>query len=243
MLITFYGTSHGAPEIGRFCSGTLLETGGLSYLIDCGAPVDALMLNDGKSFETLRAIFLTHMHEDHCGNLSAMVKEFGHYHPTATCRVFFAEESAIEPFLAWNRAMHHTDDPNRVFYDTAKEGVFFDDGNIRVSGIPSDHIHGFNTFSYRIELLHEGKRVLFTGDMRGDLADFPKPAQEEEWDCIVSELTHYRIEQHVDKFAACRTKRLIFNHKIGYNIDAYPKIKDCLPFPSVVASDGDSFTI
>ena len=34
MKLTFFGTSHGAPEVGRFCSGTLLETDGVSYLVD-----------------------------------------------------------------------------------------------------------------------------------------------------------------------------------------------------------------
>ncbi len=78
MELTFFGTSHGAPEVGHFCSGTLLETAGASYLIDCGAPVDALMINKGKRFEDLKAVFLTHMHEDHVGCLTGDVKELGH---------------------------------------------------------------------------------------------------------------------------------------------------------------------
>jgi len=243
MELTFFGTSHGAPEIGRFCSGTLLETGGLSYLIDCGAPVDALMLNAGKKFEILRAIFITHMHEDHMGTLPAMVKELVSYHPDSKCDIYFAEESGIEAFLAWDHAMHQRDDLERITYKTSHNGIMYDDGNIRVRGILTDHIKGFPTFAYAIDLLNEGKKILFTGDMRSDLADFPKEARKEHWDCIVSEMTHYRLDKCVDVLAGCNTNKLIFNHKINYNINAYPSVKDQLPFTSVIASDGDHFTI
>lgn len=243
MELTFFGTSHGAPEVGRFCSGTLLETNGLSYLIDCGAPVDALMLNAGKKFEVLRAIFITHMHEDHMGTLPAMVKEFDTYHPTSKCDIFFAEESAIEPFIAWETAMHRTESPSRIAFKASHEGIMYDDGNIRVRGILTDHIKGFPTFAYAIDLLSEGKKILFSGDMRSDLADFPKVAWEEHWNCIVSELTHYRIENCVDILAKSNTDKLIFNHKNKYNLSAYPSVKSQLPFESVIACDGDRFII
>lgn len=243
MELTFFGTSHGAPEVGRFCSGTLLETGGLSYLIDCGAPVDALMLNAGKKFEILRAIFITHMHEDHMGTLPAMVKEFGLYHPSSRCDIFFAEEEAIAPFLAWEAAMHWRSVPDRIALKSAHEGVIYDDGNIRVSGILTDHIKDYPSYAYAIELLNENKRILFSGDMRADLADFPKAAWEEHWDCIVSELTHYRIENCMDILTKCDTDKLIFNHKISYNINAYASLKEQFPFETVIACDGDRFTI
>ena len=243
MKLTFFGTSHGAPEIGRFCSGTLLETDGVSYLIDCGAPVDALMLNAGKSFEVLRGIFITHMHEDHMGTLPAMVKEFGHYHPTAHAAFFLPEADAIDALHAWNRAMHGGHDPARVTFGVSAPGVFFEDEHIRVSGIQTDHIHGYPTYAYAIECKAENKRVLFTGDVRGDMADFPREAAEQAWDVIVSELTHFRIEKHIAAFAACRTKQLIFNHKIDYNIEKMPEIIPQMPFAVHVAADGDEVVI
>ncbi|MCQ2433602.1 MAG: MBL fold metallo-hydrolase, partial [Clostridia bacterium] len=213
------------------------------YLIDCGAPVDALMINRGKRFEDLKAVFLTHMHEDHAGCLTGVVKEFGHYHPTASCSIFFAEEAAIAPFLAWNTALHDTPDPKRVFFRASRPGVFYEDDNIRVTGIPTDHIHGFATFSYGFELLKEGKRILFTGDMRGDLADYPRPAVEEHWNCIVSEMTHYQMDAQLPTLSKFDTDFLIFNHKYGRNIEIYPEIQKKLPQKNVSVDDGDSFIL
>ncbi len=241
MKLTFFGTSHGAPEVGRFCSGTLLETDGVSYLIDCGAPVDALMLNRGKSFELLRGVFITHMHEDHMGTLPAMVKAFGHYHPTAHAHFFLPEETAIDALRAWVAAMHDEWDENRVVMGITAPGVIFEDAHISVTAILTDHLHIAPTYAYAFTLKAEGKRVLFTGDMRGDLTDFPHEAHNEDWDVIISELTHFHIEHQVEVFEKCRTKALFFNHKIDYNIEKMGKIIPALPFETTVVSDGEEY--
>ena len=243
MKLTFFGTSHGAPEVGRFCSGTLLETDGVSYLVDCGAPVDALMLNRGKRFEDLRGIFITHMHEDHMGTLPAVLKEFGHYHPTAHGTFYLPEDGAIEAFLAWDRAMHGGYDANRVSFATVKPGVIHDDEHVTVTAYLTEHIRPFPSYAYDFYCKTEDKHVLFTGDLRGDLSDFPKTAQDMHRTAIVSELTHFHVEQHVDTFAACDCDVLIFNHMIGYNTEKMPDIIPTLPMAVHVAADGDEVVL
>ena len=242
MKLTFFGTSHGAPEVGRFCSGTLLETDGISYVIDCGAPVDALMINRGKRFEDLRAVFITHMHEDHMSTLPAMVKEFGHYHPTAHGTFYLPEEGAIDALLAWNRAMHDVDNP-RITYKTVQEGVIHDDEHVTVTAYRTEHIRPFPSYAYDFYCKAEGKHVLFTGDLRADLSDFPKTTSELHRTAVVSELTHFRIEQHTDVFTACDCDMLIFNHMIGYNTEKMPDIIPQLPMAVHVASDGDEIIL
>lgn len=242
MRLTFFGTSHGAPEIGRFCSGTLLETDGVSYLVDCGAPVDALMLNRGKRIEDLRGIFITHMHEDHMGTLPAMVKEFGHYHPTARADFYLPEEGAIEALAAWNRAMHGNENP-RITYQTVSEGILHDDEHITVTAIRTAHIRPYPSFAYDFFCKAENKRILFTGDLRADLSDFPKTAAEQHRNAVVSELTHFRVEQHIDTFAACDCDLLIFNHMIGYNTEKMPDIIPRLPMSVHITADGDEIVL
>ena len=243
MKLTFFGTSHGAPEVGRFCSGTLLETDGVSYLVDCGAPVDALMLNRGKRIEDLRAVFITHMHEDHMGTLPAMVKEFGHYHPTAHGTFYLPEEKDIEALHAWNRAMQGGHDPARVLFSAVNDGVIHDDAHVIVTAYRTAHCRPNPSYAYDFYCKAENRRVLFTGDLRADLSDFPETIKEMHRDAVVSELTHFRIERHVDTFAACDCDLLIFNHMISYNIEKMPEIIPLLPMAVHVAQDGDEVVI
>ena len=53
------GTSHGDPTWCRFNSSTLLQVCGKSYLIDAGAPVNALMIRQGCRQQELCAFFPT----------------------------------------------------------------------------------------------------------------------------------------------------------------------------------------
>ena len=239
MKLVFLGTSHGFVEVGCFCTATLLETGGAYYLIDCGAPVEALMKNMGKSLDHVRGIFVTHMHEDHVASLSSVLKDFGRRSSTARATFFFPEKAGLEGFLTWVRAMHRRTESDRIGFGLSSTDVFYEDENIRVSGIRTDHIKGYPTYAYRFELLKEDKRILFTGDVCGDMHDFPKEASDEAWDVVVSELTHFHIEDHVDLFKSVNTKQMFFTHKHRQNLEVMDRVIPQLPYPVYIACDGD----
>lgn len=64
--IVLLGT-RGGPRVGgaRKNPATLLKIAGVPYVIDCGYGVSAQLLKADVPLETLRYIFLTHMHSDH----------------------------------------------------------------------------------------------------------------------------------------------------------------------------------
>ncbi len=248
MKLHLIGTSHGAPEKNRACSAILLETEGRFYVIDAGSSVEKYMVDNDLDVEAINAIFITHMHEDHIGTLTGLLKVLRTYHGTARAQIFLPEQQGIEGLRVWLEAIHATPWPeNRLPFLLTAEGEVYSDEYVKVSAVKTDHIKGdFDSFAYIIEC--EGKRVVITGDLTDDLHDYPQVILEKDFDAVVSELCHYRkefgfIPGTIEKIKASKTKKIIFTHIYpGADIDMQ-KIKDTLPFTAHIAQDGDIFEV
>ena len=242
MKIHFIGTSHGAAEKGRRCTSTLLETNDCLYAIDCGTAIGEYLKNVDLSINNFKALFVTHMHADHCGALSNLVKLFTVYNRDKNRCVALPEESAVEAYLGWHKALHMPNIEGHMHFIKSTEGLFFEDENIKVSGIKTDHIHGFDTYSYIIEV--EGKRVLFTGDLSADAHDFPEIAHSEHFDAVISELTHFGGNSKMaEVLMKTKTDHMIFNHIYPGNdkwIEGYRNEFSC---PMTIAKDNDIIEI
>lgn len=79
MEIYFFGTSSGAPTKERNVSGiSLIESqGGAWYLIDCGEGTQHQVLRSSMSLASLKAVFITHLHGDHCYGLPGLLASAG----------------------------------------------------------------------------------------------------------------------------------------------------------------------
>ena len=250
MHITTLGTSHGDATYCRFNSSTLYETGGAMYLIDCGAPCDALLCRKGKDNSKLRAIFCTHMHDDHVGGLTEMIKALEKY-PKGHTDIFLPERGASDALTVWLAAMHIKLLPVIVDFRLTVPGGIYSDENITVEAYPTDHIPSAPvkpvTFAYIITEKSTGKRILHTGDLWVDFHDYPKILLSERFDLLVCEATHYSQEKAAPLFAKTLTDRMIFNH-IGnkWHGDGEAVLmgycKDLL-YPVSVSHDGDEFDL
>ena len=225
------------------CSGTLLEINGAYYLFDCGGGIEARMTDLGMPIQDLRCVFISHMHEDHVGNLSAMAKRFTTYIYTgAILNIYFPEEQGIRAFSAWLDALHFRPE-RKVDMRLTLEGEVYSDENIRVSAIRTKHLeHGrYPSYAYMIEA--GDKRILYTGDLDHDFGDYPTVVFEKDFDAIVCELVHFDVEKNLDTILKSRTKRLIFTHLSLGNI---PKIKaniERFRFKVDIAEDTLSYTV
>ena len=257
MKLTFLGTSHGITEKNAFCSSTLISVGGAHYLVDLGAPVDTLLQNVDVAFRDVRAAFITHPHQDHYVGLAQLtytVEDFGRFEDVVI--PVYAPEgidfSALNVFL-WGDPRGHeryrVENPPerrirfRVYPDASPDGtVIYDDGTLRVTAIPVRHI----PHSHAFLLEAEGKRVVFTGDLKRELTDYPRvitdPA-EKPLDLVVTEAAHFRLDDPDTPviLGKSRTPILVISHRApGRNpIESVEKLAEQIaPIKVVAAYDG-----
>lgn len=63
--LTILGTSAAVPAYNRFCSGQLLSTPRISFLIDCGEGTQIQLQKAGVGQEQIGVILISHLHGDH----------------------------------------------------------------------------------------------------------------------------------------------------------------------------------
>ena len=249
MKITFLGTGHGLHEKGRYRTSMMLEVGGSAYLIDAGSPVMHQLINNDRALKEIRAVFITHTHNDHLMNVLEMVDAISCTKTDASIDFFIPEENAIEAiknYLMVTSGILNENDARMRFYD---ESFVYEDENIKLTPFKTGHLKkkGRPSFGYILEA--EGKRVIFSGDLSYllEMDDFPKAAKELESDLFILEMAHFDFEFLRPHLKECKTKKLALNH-IKFPNERIPLLKKEnesgeFPFPIFAPSDYDCFEI
>ena len=249
MKLTFLGSGHGVPAADRFCSCIMLEVGEQIYLIDIGAPATDLLLRHGKRIEQVRAIFTTHAHGDHVNGLLSFADLLNWYYKKGSTDIYLTEERLARAVVDYLHALQPTAfDADRVRISAVDGDFVYDDGQVRVSLIPTKHIVKGDQQrpSYAILLEAEGRRLLFTGDLSHKLAqsDFPAVALEEPVDLVVCELAHFSLDDLTPVLKRLQTKALWFNHVYPLKkLEEIEAIRSVYPFDVEIAHDGDALTL
>lgn len=216
--VTTLGTSHGSPTRTRFNTSTLVQTGEQMVLIDAGAPADALMVREGKVPGLLNAVFITHMHDDHTGGLSSIIKSIEKFRSNnrkkhVQTHIYLPEEGAIAPLLAWVDANNRGYGENIIFFHGIRQGLIYQCETLKVQAMPTGHLATQKKASYAFALDAEGKRIVFTGDLSSDFLDFPVSLIKDGCDLCVCECTHFPAECAVAELNKYNSiKRIVFNH-------------------------------
>lgn len=208
MKLTFIGTSHGVPEPERRCSCAMLEVSGRYYFVDMGTQAIEDLLHRGIAIDAVRGIFITHPHGDHVDGLVSFVDLANWYFKTATPEIFLPDAAIVTGMKAWISGIGSGAIREGIHLNVYEAGVIYDDGFVKVTAIATEHCK--NAHSFLIEA--EGKKLLFTGDLRHPTVDFPKVAFEEELDLIVVESAHFTPAATEEVLANAKVKRVLHNH-------------------------------
>ena len=209
MKLIFIGTSHGVPEQNRRCSSCILEVNGSFYLLDMGTQVVEDLRKRGIDIDRVRLAICSHPHGDHTDGLISFVDLVNWYFKTADPLILLPDKRLIPPLRAWIEVTTN-DQPLRegLRIDVFREGVVYEDENLRVSAIGTKHCA--NAYAFLVEA--ENKKVLFTGDLCRPSVDFPQIAFETELDLLVCETAHFSPDDCIPFLDKTKAKRVLHTH-------------------------------
>ena len=244
MKIVFFGSSHGVPEPNRKCSSVMIEVSDNRYFIDMGTQSIEQLISRNIPIESVKAIFITHMHGDHSDGLISFIDLCNWYFKQANpviCLPGNVEKTknAIGEWISCNGGTLRNFDFRNV-----EAGVVFDDGVIKVIAYRTQHID----YSYSFLVEAEGKRVLFSGDLclKGPSFDFPLSVLDMPLDLAVCEAAHFKATEYVKLFGENKNlKKLVFNHYSSRYLPSVLEAKELFSqnVPVLLATDGLEISI
>ena len=180
MQVILLGTGYPRPDPERAGPATAIVVGDRVFLVDAGRNVMTRFWQTGLPSKNLRAVFLTHLHSDHTSGLPDLFATtwiFGRHQPLAlygpvgtnkladALLAYFAEDIHIRRDLTEMQPAAGA----TLRVKTVREGVVYEDDDVRVTAFAVDHRPVAPAFGYRFDLLAPG-----SGDEAGVAADRPQ---------------------------------------------------------------------
>lgn len=195
MRVHFLGTASALVTANRDNSSLLIESGSDLILVDCSGNPAGKILHFGHRPKDLNAVFLTHLHIDHCYGLPALLFHMFLEKRESALHLFCPEE---EIDLLNRQLLAHDIDSDVRTYPLVKKAVspiinssiWETDHTVVLSGCSN---HSRPTRAYRMTEKSTGRSVVFTGDTtpRDEIAEFSRNA-----DLLIHEATY--LELHRD---------------------------------------------
>lgn len=134
------GCGSALPTTKHNASSQVVELRNKSFMIDCGEGTQIALRRSHISFANLTAVFISHLHGDHCLGLIGMMSTFGLMGRTQKLHIY--AHADLGPMLDAQLAMFCPNLGYEVEFHPIKpevQAVIYDDRSLTVETIPLDH--------------------------------------------------------------------------------------------------------
>ena len=134
------GCGSALPTPRHYASAQVVEVRGKLFLVDCGEGTQIQLRRSRIRFTKISAVFISHLHGDHCFGLIGMLSTFGLLGRTARLAVYAPSE--MEDMLHRQMKLFcHDFDYEVEFHaiDTLQQQVIYEDRSLTVESIPLEH--------------------------------------------------------------------------------------------------------
>lgn len=264
MTLYILGSASGIPTQQRFNSSMVLEIRGNIYLFDVGEPCSALLVRNKIDYDTIRCIFISHMHADHSSGVFQLIQTLqlsSILFKKSSLKVIdlFVPKEAVEVLKEMFHALYLMPETLPFLLKTTplQEGCFYKDNHLRVKVIANEHLrkgyketlqniqtkypNAFQSYSFLIE--GEGKKILYSGDI-SDISELDKFL--DDVDLLILELAHIAPREVFRSLSKRAIPKVILTH-LHPKFDNSNKnqlsqlqaqIKDYMPDRIIIAKDG-----
>lgn len=138
--IHILGCGSALPTMKHFASAQVVEIRGKFFMVDCGEGTQIQLRRSHVGFTKIQAIFISHLHGDHCLGIIGLISTFGMLGRTATLHIYAHEDlgsllndmlQMFCPHLDFSVEFHAI--------NTTQQSVIFEDRSLTVETIPLQH--------------------------------------------------------------------------------------------------------
>ncbi len=134
------GCGSALPTLRHNPSSQVVEMRGKYFMVDCGEGTQLALRHTHVNFNKILAIFISHLHGDHCLGLVGMLCSFGLLGRIAPLHIYAPQE--LQNILSLQMEMFaHGLDYQVVFHsvDTTCHEIIYEDRSLMVESIPLEH--------------------------------------------------------------------------------------------------------
>lgn len=173
--VTLLGTGTPQPGMDRFGASTLVQAGSVTLLFDAGRGCLQRLHQIKVSYDTIDALFLTHLHSDHIVGIpdlwltgwliskrSVPLKVFG---PVGTNNLIeYLQKAFVYDIKIRIEDDKAPEEGSLLLAAEIQQGVVYENNGVKVIAFLVDHYPVVPAFGYRIE--YDGHSVVLSGDTR-----------------------------------------------------------------------------